>query len=519
MSSSSADELHLHTGYDYQNPVSEQTLISDLQEAEENNDVRKVILFNLEVSIDLANALRRFFRARFAADKQQSPTTLEILGCTGHIDRVLEGFIVDDDNNGATATATGDTDVFDTIVPERELILQHNNPNHFDSSVFVALGKALDSRIPLWGLHDGPRYCSSKSKLLLRLYQPVLSEAMMWALSQGIQNSHHLQELDFGSCRFTPLSVNHVTRHLAEALLRNQHLKSLQLAQCELSDDQVACIARGLEGHPSLEILNLAGNKCRTKGLIALASALSTVRRRPDEASVNPSLPFLKINLSNQHMGRTSQKLIDPSVMQVWHESTGFLDRLGSLDLSANCLDDHDLNIVGSALFHRRLPEEDQHHYVSAIQDLKLSNNKFTDDGMDCLGDAISKYQPCGATSRGWRTLDLTQNKSLSEVALAKLADAIKDNFYLEEILIDGGNVPPATLALDSAVDKIRFYSILNRGGRRALSYSASILPLSLWPFILARINRIGWSEGSAAKINVLYHMISQGSILHNHHR
>jgi hypothetical protein len=66
----------------------------------------------------------------------------------------------------------------------------------------------------------------------------------------------------------------------------------------------------------------------------------------------------------------------------------------------------------------------------------------------------------------------------------------MRSNFILEDVNIRNLDTNPAWDILQKELDH---YARLNRGGRRIFSSDLSRVPLSLWPVVLERANRIYW--------------------------
>ena len=108
---SSEQELHLH-------PFEEEvTLIHELDEASSDSDVQKLTLYNLEISLDLSKSIVQFLEARLRrirASASSNEFVLELLGCTGYVDRVLEFYA-----SGLVDEAEEDEDADDVDDDER----------------------------------------------------------------------------------------------------------------------------------------------------------------------------------------------------------------------------------------------------------------------------------------------------------------------------------------------------------------------------------------------------------------
>lgn len=267
----------------------------------------------------------------------------------------------------------------------------------------------------------------------------------------------------------------------------------------------------GLRGHPTLQQLNLAGNKCRTAGLVAIASALSFTSAQVDHAGA--VLPALSLDLSNQHITKNCQTFLDDAVLQAWSSHKSFTDRLETLDLSGNKLDDADLSMLVSLLFPKTTESQQHGPPSSRLSRLDLSRNCFTDQGIHALADVIKTYRddyPCDS-ARFWKKLNLTNNPSLTNEAFQQLASAMEINLFLEELLVDS-LVSGEDSVTQSAINHIQFYLSLNKGGRKVLDRRYPAIPLSLWPVLLARVNRQQYD--SCSSNDVIFHLLSQGPVL-----
>ena len=346
-----AKELHLHAGGDLD------TLLEEIREAQSAN-LENLTLYNLDLSLEVANALIDLIRAQLQrrlvssnwkddsgreAQPLLSSFTLEILGGKGFVDRIVEAYV------GDHRISSEENDV------KRELILVHSHPDGFDTSVFAALGMALDGRRAKYATES---LGLLTPKLRLSLYQPVLSDTKTWTLAQGIGESCCLQELDLSSNSFDPLIGSRMIQNLAESLQRNKHLVCLRFKNCCLVDEQIVSLMGGLRGHPTLQQLELTGNKCRSSGLVAIASALSFTSAQSDHAGAK--LPAFSLDLANQHINKQNQSLLDDSMFQAWSRHRSFTDRLETLNLSGNKLDDADLSMVVSLLLPNTTESEQQ---------------------------------------------------------------------------------------------------------------------------------------------------------------
>lgn len=123
-----AKELHLHPGGELD------SLLEEIGEAKSSR-LDSITLYNLDLSLEVADALidliQTQLQRRLSSKEDQSPPSsfiFEVLGGKGFVDRLVEAYVDEEED------------------VKRELILQHSHPDGFDTSVFAALGMALDGR-------------------------------------------------------------------------------------------------------------------------------------------------------------------------------------------------------------------------------------------------------------------------------------------------------------------------------------------------------------------------------------
>ena len=140
----------------------------------------------------------------------------------------------------------------------------------------------------------------------------------------------------------------------------------------------------------------------------------------------------------------------------------------------------------------------------SALSELNLFGNRINDSGLRTI---IRKLPQLKSLKSLW-----LGHNSFSPSAAIDLVDAVKHNFTLEEVNI-------RSMHSDSNWDKIQrdldHYARLNRSGRRLISADKTSVPLSLWPFVLERANRIWGSKTNGARWNQSYAADSIYCLLH----
>jgi hypothetical protein len=116
----------------------------------------------------------------------------------------------------------------------------------------------------------------------------------------------------------------------------------------------------------------------------------------------------------------------------------------------------------------------------SALEELNLFGNRMTDRGVYGIIQKLPQL-------KNLRCLSLGHN-AFSTMCARALVEAMRNNYVLEELNI-------RSLGIDIELDKIQseldYYARLNRGGRRIFASDVTKMPMSVWPLILERANRI----------------------------
>ena len=333
---------------------------------------------------------------------------------------------------------------------------------HLDQSGFQALGEAL-------------RVNTSVS--YLRLTALTLSAKAVEAIIKGLIKNKTLSSLDLKWSNFDNEAAVH---ELAKGLSENKCVRSLILSGCGLEDSQVAILLRFLTGHPSLEGLDLDGNKCGREA----SAALSTVLR-------DNKCRIRNLNLSCQR--------VDIGCEMEFHiisQGLAANNSVISLDISNNRVRDEDLEWISLALIKNR-----------TLHDLNLARNKITQEGIVSIAKSIHHM-------RGLKKLSLWGNE-VTETGANALCLGLRENFVVESL----------TLFQEfSCSNDIQRLTFLNRAGRSIFQAAPNSVPSSLWPFLLARINAQQManrsrgcpaSEELTATADALFYFL-QGPVLFN---
>jgi Ran GTPase-activating protein (RanGAP) involved in mRNA processing and transport len=306
---------------------------------------------------------------------------------------------------------------------------------------------------------------STTTKLSNLRIQDNLQADQVEALARGLQWNTSVETLDLSRSRIVDISP------LARGLTQNSGLKCLKLRSLHLNDTQVMGIANALSQNPTIQSLDLSFNYCRR------LESLSSLTKEPS-------------NLRELLVG----------YQFLWQSSTvdisGFINTLGtnstltSLSLPRNKLNDMDAKQLAMALREN-----------STLQSINLRENKFSDKGIVTLAMGIRK-------NTGLQKLYLAKNP-FSEKGTESLLVCVKEKMDLIHVELSQ-NHPVA--------DLVRYYAILNMGGRRLVFQSP---PLAIWPLVIERINKIDLVDENSSfssdvnnhKLDVL-HFLLQGPVL-----
>ncbi|KAG7373423.1 leucine rich repeat LRR-containing protein [Nitzschia inconspicua] len=348
-----------------------------------------------------------------------------------------------------------------------------------------------------------------------------------------------VQELMLNFCRLDVPAVQALSRSY---LRSNEKLQVLDLGACYLQDQQVFSIVNAVSDKPSLHTLVLTLNQCHMQGSLALHELLSS-----------PLCRLRHLNLSHQkHQGR---KLHMASVAR----GVASCPTLSYLNLSRNQLNAKDIEILVQCL-------EDK----SSLTSLDLMSNPLGRQGLArvalSLPSALRELKRLNLTSTGTEDEGLENDADISteiqqamdNLALA-LVRGIDCNTSLEDVEFCRGewvsrtsptakkNPQPTSSSSSSHVfspqrneifgqssivedrmqdrsddqlfDLVKYYLVLNIGGRKLLSSSSATLeekvPLGLWPIALERAQHNCFGARSESMVpDVIFHLLQQSPIL-----
>ena len=160
----------------------------------------------------------------------------------------------------------------------------------------------------------------------------------------------------------------------------NAALKSLDVSECSLVDEQLHLLVASLRDHPTLEELDVSFNKCGRRGMVAISDLLSS------------STPVTKLVMSFLAFGQgKSLRLVDEFCSALASNRT-----LRELECGGNGLRDADLPGLAAALCSP----------ASGLRSIDLSQNRFADLSALAarLGAMRSLRSRCPTRSSSWRT-------------------------------------------------------------------------------------------------------------------
>mmetsp|Transcript_36165 Transcript_36165/g.56231 ORF Transcript_36165/g.56231 Transcript_36165/m.56231 type:complete len:506 (-) Transcript_36165:154-1671(-) len=340
--------------------------------------------------------------------------------------------------------------------------IAHNPRYSLDFPSLQSLGRALQ---------DFPQLT------MLNLRGTRLSMRGLQAFGEGLGKTQTLQTLQMSHCALE--EPDHAVI-LATALRQNRQLTTFCLSHCkfgsfaphtslsEREDDFFPTVLEALVGHPTLQSLNIHGMYCNADATQALGNMLRH----------NPRLWHLGLKNNIRH---PEDKLQITNLLGSLRDNT----KLTYLQISGNNMDSDDMNQLSDILATSN----------TTLRALSLTANAIEDDGLLTFAQNLSHF-------KALRFLDVQRNP-ITQDSKSEMISALKDNMELERLDMDG--TWDATKA---------FYLGLNRGGRRLLQ-TTNTCPLSLWPTVLARVNRLPFGRNQAhAHFNVLYCLLTQGPVL-----
>jgi hypothetical protein len=339
----------------------------------------------------------------------------------------------------------------------------------FDEIVVIFGGSEISTR-GFWSISAAIKFNKRLAKLSLLNMNMEISRQQAAALGAGLitSNSQHFKELHMDGVTFADGAIT----ELAAGLKQNSSICVLYVNECDLGDVELAELVGAVESHPSLKELSLHENKGQKHALVALGKVLASRSCRLEV------LDFARQSFD----GGGLVGLLGPLAQGLqWNES------LTRLDLSENGLLDEDMDDLGQVLA------------TCKLENLDLRENRITHSGFVSLTQNIPK---------SLKEFDFSGNCFGKEEAACHSLTLFKEHPQLWE---DGfyWNVSESPIH-----QKIQHFQDLNQCGRILLLARDGAIPLSVWPIVLARANKVLVRSRSAEGTpNVIFHLL-QGAAL-----
>ena len=198
----------------------------------------------------------------------------------------------------------------------------------------------------------------NKSLQSLWLLIPV-TEHTAGAMGEALKYNEYLGKLSFSGSNW---SARAAKAFVDNGLSENTTLKTLDISCCFMPDEEIGTICNALEGHESLEEIDISRNICRGKTVEALANWLR-----------DPHTTLREIDLREQTVEEHNE--MDISELSRALEAN---DSLETLKLSNNGLTDDQIIILADGL-----------RQNSSLQELDLQFNAITDKGLNYLTETL----------------------------------------------------------------------------------------------------------------------------------
>jgi len=350
-------------------------------------------------------------------------------------------------------------------------------------------------------------------------------------LARGLARSTTLEVFDLSGSTMTSSAVG----SFSFGLRLNQSIQTLKFDGCRMDDEDTAKILRALQDHPKLKILSISQNQCHDEGMAAIASLLHyhseleeldmsyLIRkpRKPTTTTTTPTDPPVEDSTAetstttteegqennDQEGGGTttattvteenqeetkeqsSEEMVEEQKQQDEEQQSQRVSNthLRKFAMAGNYLSDGFLESLLGVFG----PQ-------STLEELYLFGNRITDYGLGLIVTKIPQWKHL-------RSLWLGQNLFTAEVVEKLLVNRMKTNYTIMEVNVRSFD----DQQVNALQDTLDHYCRLNQGGRRIFaptrshmssststsssssSSSLSVVPLSLWPLILERTQRV----------------------------
>jgi hypothetical protein len=351
-----------------------------------------------------------------------------------------------------------------------EILHMASSFDMFDMISLVRCDSDGLSQHGFWSISSAMKYSKHLTKLVLSDMEMTKQQAT--ALGAGLITSnsqnHQFKELRMESVKFAHGAIT----ELASGLKQNSSLCILSVDASKLGDAELVKVIDAVDSHPALKELSLRSNQGQRHALVALGKVL---------ASKSCRLRDLDLSAQSYDDGGLEGWLGSLVHDLQWSES------LTRLNLGENDLLDTDMNDLGQILARCKL------------ESLNLRENKITLSGFVSLTQNIPK---------SLKRFDFSWNNFNQEEAACHTLKLFEEHPQLWK---DGFWWADSKSPIHQ---KIQHFKDLNRCGRILLVRGGAI-PLSVWPIVLARANRVLQysSDYKERTANAIFHLL-QGPAL-----
>ena len=333
--------------------------------------------------------------------------------------------------------------------------------------------------------HDCSELCRALTMNVNSLILSGSSELLSAMLLTILEQSQEPKNND-NNTRINSHDCDGKNMTMIQKLTINEPRKGLIETQCLKLGRLLACTRRtGTSWTRNLQHLSLKGTKIRAPGLLAPGLSNATNLQQlilSDTGLDDQGQADLVVSLDHQYGIGAVQRLLQ-------------YGNLTALDLSNLHLED------GHAI---KLFQSLDEYNNSCLEQLNLSFNDITCKGIIGLSEFLPRVQRLSK-------LSLKPNPWRAKGAKALLS-AMQTNTSIEYL---------DSLLLIEEAPLLRYYTSLNRGGRRILmhqDHDKDNIPLGLWPIILERAGKISYHYEQPrcpkAKFQVMYHLLRNGNFL-----
>jgi hypothetical protein len=410
-----------------------------------------------EIGLELCTALLRLLRGNRSSDNNNNHNhkhwkTIRLFFCTGRVDVILTAILTLDN---CECLEIGDFVADEPVMDD--IMMGDGDDDSYNSH--EALYFALAMGLP-----------STRTLKTLRIHGGVSRQASV-LFANGIRSCTSLETVELVDL----LPVNEeASNEMTQGILNNTSLQHIILKYSfpTLLQASILYAWEEMEEHRSISLdLFFRKGACPPIIMQACARLLLANRVRKlvlERVRVDRDYPVAQgnhfYNNNNNDTMESDNGLNIPLLAHALESNTS----LKELNIANNCIRDVELGYLIRALRKNK-----------ALEQVDLSLNDISDAGKRCLAEAL----PSLHLKRLLVQENLVEEDD-DDSGTKELLSAMRRNFNLEILGVD---------PVFDGFEEVRLLGRLNRGGRRVLLDRN--FPLSLWPKVLERTNRLTFKE------------------------